>query len=431
MNYSEHYERAVIGTILRDGAEALARVADLEAEHFYIGELKAVFAACTALDESGTAIDLVTVWEALRGRSDVLRGDLSLDASFLASLTDAAMVTRDIEFCAKGIAKHYLSRERIRAALRLSKNPNTQTARAVLAQLADIEDRELALEEGGHNELAEKAELINQALLEVERAKEDESQAILTGIKWWDDRVGGFYPTDLIILAARPGAGKTSIAVQILRNIMAASKNVLFISLEMERTQLMCRLLGADANISVAKLRTGKLEEVEFDRFSAAAGNLNKLGGEIAIADRTRHLSGIRNLARRFIHQHKKLDLVVVDYLQLATTTQRCDSREREVALISGSLKALAKEMKLPVLALAQLNRAIEGRVDPTPKLSDLRESGSIEQDADQIYFLARQKHSKFDLQADSRSVLSLAKNRHGETTDIPLIFEGERMRFR
>ena len=256
-------------------------------------------------------------------------------------------------------------------------------------------------------------------------------RGIPTGIKDLDDTITGLNRSDLILLAARPGMGKTSFALNIARHVaVKESKKVAFFSLEMTREQLTSRLLSTEAMVHGVKLRTGKLEEDEWIRLIEAGDILSKTQ---LYFDDTPGITVPEMKAK--LRRLKDVDLVVIDYLQLMSSAKRIDNRVQEISEITRNLKIMAKEINVPVITLSQLSRASEQRAEHRPMLSDLRDSGSIEQDADIVLFLYRGDYYKNDeaIEEDydkNSGECIVAKNRHGETRTVPLHWQGEFMRF-
>jgi replicative DNA helicase len=262
----------------------------------------------------------------------------------------------------------------------------------------------------------------------------DQFRAIPTGIKSLDDTITGLNRTDLILLAARPGMGKTSFALNIARNAaVKCQKRVAFFSLEMTKEQLVSRLLSTEAMVGGVKLRTGKLADDEWVRIIEAGDILNKT--QMYFDDNAGiTVSEMKSKLRRL----RDVDLVIIDYLQLMSGGKHIDNRVQEISQITRNLKIMAKELNVPVICLSQLSRDSEKRTDHRPMLSDLRDSGSIEQDADIVLFLYREAYYANQENAEAPDPDSdvnsgeciVAKNRHGETRAVPLHWQGEFMRF-
>jgi replicative DNA helicase len=250
-----------------------------------------------------------------------------------------------------------------------------------------------------------------------------------TGFKDLDAKTAGLQPADLIIVAARPGMGKTAFSLNIASHAAFAGYGVAVFSLEMAKEQLALRLLCSEARVDNSRVRTGYLSDRDFPKLATAAG---KLHDALIYIDDTAAISvlELRAKARRLARDRdKKLGLIIVDYLQLMRGTGAAQNREQEISEISRSLKALAKELNVPVMAISQLNRRVEDRNDKTPQLSDLRESGAIEQDADVIAFIYREAayNPKSD---DNTATITIAKQRNGPTGDLSLTFLREFTRF-
>ncbi|MCZ6627553.1 MAG: replicative DNA helicase, partial [SAR324 cluster bacterium] len=244
----------------------------------------------------------------------------------------------------------------------------------------------------------------------------DDLTGLPSGFAELDKYTNGFQPSDLIIVAARPSMGKTSLAVNIAKYAATYSKlPAVVFSLEMSKEQLALRLLCSEASVDSQQVRLGKLDDFEWDKLAKAAGTLSNVK---LFIDESPELNpmGIKTVARRIQAEHG-LGLIVVDYLQLMRSTRRKDNREQEIADISRGLKAIAKEFKVPVLACAQLNREVEGRTDRRPRLSDLRESGAIEQDADLVMFLYRDEVYNPETEDQGIAEIHIAKHRNGPIT--------------
>ena len=254
-------------------------------------------------------------------------------------------------------------------------------------------------------------------------------RGVPTGFRKLDNILSGLQKSDLVILAARPSVGKTSLALNMALNAASQGLTVGVFSLEMSKMQLVERLLAAEARVDSWRLRTGNLSDDDFPRLGRAMGKLSEMSLYI---DDSANLTAmqIRTKARR-LQAEKGLDLVIVDYLQLMDSSVRNDSRVQEISEISRSLKGLARELDIPVLALSQLSRAVEQRPNKRPQLSDLRESGSIEQDADVVMFIYRE--DMYDRNSENQNIANIliAKHRNGPTGEIDLYFQKETMQFK
>jgi replicative DNA helicase len=273
-------------------------------------------------------------------------------------------------------------------------------------------------------------DLLKEAYERAERADNDEAYlGISTGFKDLDDLLGGFQKSDLVILAARPSVGKTALALDMMRHAaMVEKKTVAFFSLEMSKTQIMDRLIGMQSGIPFWEIRTGRLSDKKLMKLADTMGEFGDTN--IFIDDQAgQHINAIRTKARRLALEHG-LDIIFVDYLQLMHGSNT-ESRTLEVTEISQGLKNIAKELNVPVIALSQLNRAIEQRQGRRPQLSDLRESGSIEQDADVVMFIDREETWNPDTENKGVGELIIAKHRNGPTGLIKLAFVNEIASFR
>jgi replicative DNA helicase len=256
-----------------------------------------------------------------------------------------------------------------------------------------------------------------------------ELTGVPSGYAALDFKTGGWQQTDLIILAARPSMGKTALALSMARNAaIDGNKAVGIFSLEMSREQLALRLLCAEARVNMQRVRTGRIKDEEFNRLASYVG---KLEHAKMFIDDTPGISilELRAKARRMVDEYR-VELIVVDYLQLMTAPNVKESREREIASISRALKGLAKDLKVPIIALSQLNRSVEQRTGGKPMLADLRESGSIEQDADVVVFIHRTKDQDAPPEELGRASIIIAKQRNGEVGEVDLAWVGEYARF-
>ncbi|HET7099101.1 MAG TPA: replicative DNA helicase [Patescibacteria group bacterium] len=420
--HSQDAEESVLGAMLLDKDAVIAVAEFLSPEDFYDERLKEIYIAALALYEERVPIDVLTVAEKLKKRKNANSANSS---SFLADLANKVPTAAHVE--------HYG---------RIVKD--TATKRALMSAASHL--MEFSMDEGlAANEVMDKAEsevfslsqksssksftAVRDTLAESfdrldELHKQGEGmRGVATGFADLDDALAGMQKSNLIILAARPGVGKTSLALNIAQHIAVKNKkHVGFFSLEMSKEELVDRLLVGQADIDAWKLKTGKLSEEDFSKLSNAMGELAEAPLYI---DDTPALSVLemRTKARR-LQVENGLDFLVVDYLQLARS-RNLENRVQEVSEISQGMKNLARELKIPVLTLSQLSRAVESRGVKKPQLSDLRESGSIEQDADVVMFLWRE-----DDDNSENFMLDIAKHRNGPLRSIPLHFKGDRIKF-
>lgn len=415
-------EQSVLGAMLLD-KDAVVQVADfLAPEHFYKAAHGQIFEVCLKLYEERQPIDLVTVTEELKSRKQLKAVGGS---AYLTELVGAVPTAAHVEEYGRIVKAHYIRRELIRVGSELADlgfDVATQTDR-----LMDLAEQKIFNVSQRH--LRQAFIPIKEALAEsFDRLDELHKSAsglrgVPTGFTEIDNALAGMQASNLLILAARPGVGKTSLALNIAAYVAVEAKlPVGFFSLEMSREELLDRLLVAQADIDAWRLKTGKLDEDDFTKLSDAMGVLAEAQ---LFVDDTPGVSVLemRTKARRLMAE-KGLKLLVVDYLQLVRG-RGLENRVQEVTEISQGLKNLARELKVPVLALSQLSRAVEQRGSKQPQLADLRESGSIEQDADVVMFLYREDEENLE-----NIKLWIAKHRNGPTKLMDLYFRGDRIKF-
>ena len=434
MPYSPEAEQAVLGAIILDST-VFDKVVDYikSPEYFYVALHKLIFMQMQEMINFGAAIDFVTLLEKLKQNKAF---DEATGKTYLYDLVNNCPSISNAEAYAKVIADKYNIRRLITASREIIDDASAGDEEpSVLIDSAEqkIFDIRKGNEKSG-------LERINSVILQtfdrldaLNSETDDSMKPISTGIGDLDRVITGLNRSDLILLAARPGMGKTSFALNIARNAACTSKKtVAFFSLEMSKEQLASRLLSTEALISGTKLRTGKLNDEEWSRLIPASDVLSK--AELYLDDTPGiTITEMKSRLRRL----RNLDLVVIDYLQLMGSGRRIDNRVQEISEITRNLKILAKEMNVPVITLSQLSRASEQRTDHRPQLSDLRDSGSIEQDADIVLFLYREGYysEKSAEQAAPTADMNsgeciVAKNRHGEAKSVKLHWQGEFMRF-
>ena len=434
MPYSPEAEQAVLGAIILDST-VFDKVVDYikSPEYFYVALHKLIFMQMQEMINFGAAIDFVTLLEKLKQNKAF---DEATGKTYLMDLVNNCPSISNAEAYAKVIADKYNIRRLIAASREIIDDASAGDEEpSVLIDSAEqkIFDIRKGNEKSG-------LERINSVILQtfdrldaLNSETDDSMKPISTGIGDLDRVITGLNRSDLILLAARPGMGKTSFALNIARNAACTSnKTVAFFSLEMSKEQLASRLLSTEALISGTKLRTGKLNDEEWSRLIPASDVLSK--AELYLDDTPGiTITEMKSRLRRL----RNLDLVVIDYLQLMGSGRRIDNRVQEISEITRNLKILAKEMNVPVITLSQLSRASEQRTDHRPQLSDLRDSGSIEQDADIVLFLYREGYysEKSAEQAAPTADMNsgeciVAKNRHGEAKSVKLHWQGEFMRF-
>lgn len=415
-------EVSVLGSILID-PEAIINVAEiLMADDFYEPSHQLIYDSMIALFEQRKPIDAVTLANQLKKNKKLKEAG---GAGAIAKLTNEVSTSSNVVHYANLVAEASMRRSIIKTAAELGELAfdESQEARDVLDTteqkifaISQKQDRDAFIPI--KDTLSESFERLDEM-----QRNPNAMRGIPTGLADLDNILAGFGKSNLLILAARPGMGKTALSLNIAQHIAVhEKKKVGIFSLEMSKEELVDRLLVSQADIDAWRLKTGRLDQQDFMKLSDAMGVL--ADADIFIDDKPgMTVFEMRTKARRLAMEHG-LDFLVVDYLQLAHGRTR-DNRVQEVAEISQGLKNVARELRIPVLALSQLSRAIESRGEKTPQLSDLRESGSIEQDADAVMFLYR----KDDDIRESVN-LKIAKHRHGSIGDIDLYFRGDRMKF-
>lgn len=415
-------ETSLLSALLID-PDALVKVADeIRPESFYDPAHQEIYAAVEALYEKRESIDAVTLTSQLKKMKKL---QIVGGASKIAQLSNVVSTAANVVEYAKLISDAYVKRRLISIAADISDQAFDEGKEAAdVMETAEQEVFAITQKQVGKAFTSIKETLVNsfERLDELQR-NGGEIRGIPTGFVDLDNMLAGFQKSNLVILAARPGMGKTAFALNMAHNAAVTHKKRIGIfSLEMSREELVDRLLVSQADIDAWRLKTGRLDQQDFLKLSDAMGVL--ADAQIFIDDQPGlSIFEIRTRARRLMTEHQ-IDMLVVDYLQLAHGRTR-DNRVQEVAEISQGLKNIARELRVPVIALSQLSRAIESRGERIPQLSDLRESGSIEQDADVVMFLYRKDD-------DIREAVSLkiAKHRNGGLGDIDLYFKGDRIKF-
>ena len=430
--FSPEAEQSVLGAVLLDSS-CMDRVAEIlpKPEYFYLTSNRLIFGAMLQMFTEGHPIDFVTVLECLKKLGDF---DEAEGKTYLLQLAQLVPSISNVESYARIVRDKFDVRTLITTARDIVEEASAGEADAATL-LDSAEQRIFDIRRGKNMQGLQKIdEIILDEFDRLDRLNSpdaDQYRGVPTGIKELDDTITGLNRTDFILLGARPGMGKTSFALNIARHAaVKADKRVAFFSLEMSKEQLVSRLLSTEAMVEGTKLRTGKLSEDEWIRLIEAGDILSKT--QLYFDDNPSiTVPEIKAKLRRL----KNVDLVVIDYLQLMTSSMRIDNRVQEISQITRNLKIMAKELNVPVLTLSQLARDSEKRTNHRPVLSDLRDSGSIEQDADIVLFLYREDYyqdSETPAEDGDRnqSECIIAKNRHGETKTVPLHWQGEYMRF-
>lgn len=424
-------EQSILGGLMLDSS-AIDNVADLlEAADFYKPAHQSLFSSIRDLHSRNQAVDLITITNQLqmKGELDNVGG-----YEYLASLLEKTISASNIESYAKIVKEKSLLRNLI----------HSSTGIVDRAYSGEFEDVEILLDqaEGEIFKIGEKKqgqglvgsmEIVKTSIQQIEELykRKADITGLASGFTELDKMTAGMHPGELTIIAARPSMGKTAFSLNLAQHIaLRQKKTVAYFSLEMSKEAVMQRMLAAEARVSMGEIRTGRIQDSSWPKLIAAAGALSDAPMFI---DDTSSVSPfeIRARVRRLKAQYG-LDCIMIDYLQLMDLKQKVDSRERAVAEISKNLKMIAKEMKVPIIALAQLNRGVEGRSDRRPMLSDLRESGSIEQDADVIMMLYRDDYyDKEDQEKAGHAEVIIGKQRNGATGTVKLRFDAKTNKFR
>jgi len=426
--HDEQAEASILGAILID-KDALSDVVEfLHADYFYKDAHAQIFSAMLALFEKHEPVDIVTVTAELKkmGKYKDVGG-----SSYLTELTNMVPTSANVEVYGKIVGDHYVKRSLIEISATLATEAFSPE-KDVKDILDKAESEILAIsEKRTHRDFIPIKDALAESFdrLDELHKKGSSLRGVPTGFADLDHKLAGMQDSNLLILAARPGQGKTAMVLNIAQHISVKLKQTVGIfSLEMSKEELVDRLLVSQADVDAWRLKTGKLSDDDFTRLSEAMGQLAE--APLYIDDTPgMNIFEMRTKARRLL-VNKNLKFLVVDYLQLVDPGRRYDNRVQEVSIVSQSLKNLARELKIPVLAVSQLSRAVESRGSKIPQLADLRESGAIEQDSDVVMFLYREDQdtsAKWDHQIVK---LLIAKHRNGPLGEIDLIFKGDRIKF-
>ncbi|SNR16072.1 replicative DNA helicase [Tenacibaculum jejuense] len=428
-------EEAVLGAMMTD-KKGIDEVIDiLHPEAFYDRRHQEIYAAIYALFQNSEPIDLLTVSNQLRkeGKLEIAGGDF-----YIIGLTQKVASSAHIEFHSRIILEKFIQRKLISISSEIIESAYDETT-DVFDLLDDAEGKLFEVTQGNLKKGAENAQsLVQQAINKIQEISNKEGMSgLATGFTKLDALTSGWQPTDLIIIAARPGMGKTAFVISMAKN-MAIDFNhaVALFSLEMSSVQLITRMISSETGLTSEKLRKGNLEPHEWEQLNV---KVKKLSDAPIFIDDTPALSifDLRAKARRLVSQHG-VKILIIDYLQLMTAGGAGGNREQEISMISRNLKALAKELDVPVIALSQLSRSVETRGgSKRPLLSDLRESGAIEQDADIVSFIFRPEYygmTEWDdddhSPCEGQGEFIVAKHRNGGLDNIRLKFTGHLAKF-
>jgi replicative DNA helicase len=421
-------EQSVLGCMLLQ-KEAVARALDLlRPEDFYRDTHRAVFEAMRELFERGQPVDLITVSDALRGRGQL---EAVGGLTYLTELANVVPTAANLEYYARIVRERSLLRGIIAVGTTIAQKAY-EPGREAEEILDEAEQMVFALSERTHGTSYEPLkDVLIDTVSKIDRLYDSKAgiTGVPTGFSDLDELTAGWQNSDLVVLAARPSMGKTQLALNLARNAAAAGVTTAYFALEMSKEQLALRLVCAEGHIDSQKLRRGQLQEEDWKRFSVAVGQLSRLP---IFIDDTPALTPLelRARARRLKAEHN-LGFLIVDYLQLMEVGRaRVENRQQEISIISRTLKALARELSIPVLALSQLSRAVDSRQDRRPLLSDLRESGAIEQDADIVAFIYREQYYQRTEGVPDIAEVIIAKHRNGPTGVVRLHYAQQFGRF-
>lgn len=424
-------EASLLGALLID-SDAIVKIADNIAPlDFYEKRHQRIYEAILQLYESHEAIDVLTLADKLKNNSylEIVGGP-----AYLTELTNFVPTAAHVEQYADIVAQKAMRRRLINASKEIIDLGYDESRK--LREL--IEEAEVRLFEVSQQHIKQDIVSLETILAESFDRLDDlhkdkqKVRGIPTGFKDVDNTLAGFQRSDLVILAARPSMGKTALALNFAHNVaVKAGLPVLMFSLEMSKEQLVDRLLSIESGVDAWALRTGNLTDTDFEKIGHAMGTLSE--AQIFIDDTPGiTMSDLRTKARREAHRHP-LGLIIVDYLQLMSGGSRFGNdfnRVQEISEISRGLKGVARELNVPVLALSQLSRSVESRSPQIPQLADLRESGSIEQDADVVAFIYREEYYNPDTDRKGLADVFIKKHRNGPTGNVELRFENEKQRF-
>lgn len=428
-----HAEQAIICALqLDDTGELLAIAkAKLDTSHFFYSSNRHIYSAILELSKENRAITPVSIADKLK---DMDKLEIVGGLAYIAGTLDAMYLPTNkgfIEYVNILRSKSISRRSALRAEnLRLAAlDPSTSVEDL---QHLSQEIAEVVSEKSKDKPLIDLSVLLRERLERAEFIAQhpEEMLGVATGFVDIDHLTCGLQPADLILLAARPSQGKTAFALNIADQVAAKGKSVAIFSLEMSAESLADRLLCASASVDLHRYRSGFMSKVEWDRLSQAQNRLATVGRPMAIEDSANLTVAEMSVRANLVKAKQGLDLIIVDYLQLLRGSEKAESRQQEVSAISRDLKKLAKEMNVPIIALSQLSRAPEQRADHRPQLSDLRESGSLEQDSDLVMFIYREEVYGETEENQGKAEIIIAKQRNGPTDTVQLAYIKQYTRF-
>ncbi|MFZ1324202.1 MAG: replicative DNA helicase [Candidatus Saccharimonadales bacterium] len=425
-------EASLLGAILID-SDAIVKVADIVLpEDFYDERHARVYEATLQLYEKHSPIDVLTLSDQLKNTGML---DITGGPGFLTELTNFVPTAAHADRYAEIIAQKAMRRRLIKASQSIAELGFDESRS--LQELVENAETQLFRVSEQHikQDISSIENILSSSFDRLDELHKDKGKlrGVPTGYRDLDNILAGLQPSDLFVLAARPSMGKTAFALNLAQNVaLKAGQPVLIFSLEMSKEQLVDRMLASEAGVNAWNLRTGNLSDDDFEKIGHAMGTLSE--AQILIDDSPGiSVSDMRTKARREAHK-RPLGLIIVDYLQLMSGGARFSgdsNRVQEISEISRGLKGIAREMNVPVIALSQLSRSVESRNPQIPQLADLRESGSIEQDADVVAFIYREEYYNPETENKNIARILIKKHRNGPTGDIELYFDREKQRFR
>jgi replicative DNA helicase len=429
MPHSIEAEQSVLGSMILDKTSIAEAMEVLRVDDFYKEAHQVLFYSILDLFQKDTAVDIITLTESLKSKDKL---DAAGGITYISELSGSIISTANIQSYVKIVKDKSILRKLIKSSTKIieeSYNNQGDVLKAV-----DLAEKEIfnISDNRSSSDFEPMSAVLERGFLEIERLfnNKGETTGVPSGFRELDDKTSGFQKGDMVLIAARPSMGKTTFALNIAEYAaLRCGKSVAMFSLEMSKEQLAYKLLCSQAHVDMLNLRTGNLEDKDWENIARASGPL--AAAKIFIDD-TAGISVVemRSKCRKLKLEHG-IDMIVIDYLQLMSGSKSAsESRQQEVSEISRSIKALAKEMQCPIVALSQLSRAPEARADHRPMLSDLRESGSIEQDADLVMFLYRDEYYNKETEDKNVGECIIAKQRNGPTGTVKLAWLGQFSKF-
>lgn len=426
-------EASLLGAILID-SDALVKIADaISVNDFFDARHQRIYEAISQLYEKRSPIDVLTLADQLKGNGFL---EMVGGPSYLTELTNFVPTAAHVEQYADIVAQKALRRRLIKASKEMTELSYDES-KSIRELIEEAESNlfQVSQQQVKQGSIVSIEDIMAESFERLDDLHKDKAKTrgVSTGFRDMDDLLAGLQPSDLFILAARPSMGKTAFSLNLAHNVaLGAKAPVLVFSLEMSKEQLVDRLLSMESGVDAWALRTGNLTDHDFERIGQAMGALSE--AKIFIDDTPNiTVSDMRTKARREAHQ-QPLGLIIVDYLQLMSGGSKfgnSDNRVQEISEISRGLKGVARELNVPIIALSQLSRSVENRKPQIPQLSDLRESGSIEQDADVVAFIYREEYYNPETERKAITDILIKKHRNGPTGGVELFFDKEKQRFR